>query len=368
MKRKSYINKLLLILTACFLLNISLLAQEKKKPIDVGIILDLSGSLVPVANKMRKGIDLALSEDDTYPINIVYEDDKSMDNVQALKAFQRLANFKKTQVVLNWASITFPAIAPIANKSKIPVVSFWDSNLGLLKMGPYIFAIGISTEKAAQKIAEYMYSEKEKKRVALISLNDPWSEIISKSFKERYINLGGEIIAEDVVNPNEKDLRTIIIKAKNKSVDAIFSASYLESLYSTVKQAKELGYEGSIFTADGFYEEDIKHLGSYVEGVYSSQTIVKDESFLNKYKEKYGKVDTEISIGIAGLGYDAVKMLSEIFKKLETSKTPITNETIREELTRTRYQGVTGLSAPAEESTKVESIVVVKDGKFVEAE
>lgn len=96
MKRKSYINKLLLILTACFLLNISLLAQEKKKPIDVGIILDLSGSLVPVANKMRKGIDLALSENDTYPINIVYEDDKSMDNVQALKAFQRLANFKKT--------------------------------------------------------------------------------------------------------------------------------------------------------------------------------------------------------------------------------------------------------------------------------
>ena len=235
-------------------------------------------------------------------------------------------------------------------------------------MGPYIFAIGISTEKVAQKIAEYMYSEKEKKRVALISLNDPWSEIISKSFKERYINLGGEIIAEDVVNPNEKDLRTIIIKAKNKSVDAIFSASYLESLYSTVKQAKELGYEGSIFTADGFYEEDIKHLGSYVEGVYSSQTIVKDESFLNKYKEKYGKVDTKISIGIAGLGYDAVKMLSEIFKKLESSNTPITNETIREELTRTRYQGVTGLSAPAEESTKVESIVVVKDGKFVEAE
>ena len=341
-------------------------AQQTKTPIDVGMIVSLSGSMQQPGDQMIKGVNLALSETDTYPMNIIYEDDRSMENPQAVKAAQRLVNSKKVKVVLNWVNTTLPAIAPILERSKTPAVAIWDSNKGILKMGKYIFAIGISTEATAIKIADHIFTKAGKKKIALISLNDPWSEIVASSFKNRMKELGGEILIDDIVNPSDKDLMSILTRAKAKGADVIFAPLFFDSLHAVIRQTKELKFEAPVYTADAFFESELEVLKDLANGVYSAQLVVNNEKFLNEYKIKYGSNDSSVSIGVSALAYDAIKMLSEIFKKLESSNTPITNETIREELTRTRYQGVTGLSAPAEESTKVESIVVVKDGKFVE--
>lgn len=342
--------------------------STKKTPVPVGVILGLSGSMQEVAQQMRRGIDLALEENLPYPLELKYEDDRSMEHKEAAIGMQRLLRDGKVPLVLNWVNTTIPALAPIANSRKVPVIAFWDSNAALAKMGPYVFGVGISTELAGVRIADFVKNHDQIQNVALLSLHDPWSEVVAASFAERFRSLGGKIITEDVVDYTDKDLRAILVRTKAKGAEAIVAPVFFDSLYALVRQGKELGFAGKIYTGDSFFESDLATVGEVAEGVYSSQVIVRDEKFLKRYKEKYGNSSPQTAIGLAGLGYDAVKLASETISRVVSKGFPITGENIRSELLTIELPGVVGISVPGKESTKTEEITIVHNKTFVPVE
>jgi len=334
----------------------------------VGVILGLTGSMAPVAEEMRRGIDLALSEPDTYPMELIYQDDKGMELKEAVGAAQRLVNEEKVVSFLTWVSSTLPAIAPIANRAKVPVLEFWDVNHGVLNLGPYVFCSGASTELAGEAIASFAVNTRNRRKIGAIVNNDPWSELIAELFIAKVQTLGAQIIQREQVDIGASDLRSILLKMKQKGIDSIYAPLCGSSLYAAIRQAQTVGFEGDIFSADCFLESDIRVIGAAAEGVYATEVLVEDPEFARRYEVKFNKKVSSTVLGYAGLAYDAVRILSTVFNSIADRGEAITSEKVREELSNLHFKGVSGVSRLSGSSEKQEGIVIVKDGQFIAVE
>lgn len=363
------------LLTGIFVAGVSFLsphaaqaARPPAPPQKVGVIIGLSGNWMLPAQEVRRGMELATSEPDTYPLELIFEDDQGMDPKAAAAATNKLINIDKVSVILNWVNTTMPALAPVANRSGIPVIEFWDHNRGMLNLGPFVFCSGASTELSVEKMARFIANGKGVKKLVVISANDPWSQIATQAFNAEYKKNGVAIIFETSVNTSEKDLRSIILRAKRAGANGVFAPIFYDSLYALIRQWKGLGLGGNVFTADGFLETDIATVGQDAEGVFSEQVITTDKKYIEAYQQRYKVKATATFLGLSALGYDGIKILSRTFNNIYARGEEITPSSIQKELKTMRYNGVTGIAVLSGQAEKVESIVVVKDGHFQKVE
>jgi ABC-type branched-subunit amino acid transport system substrate-binding protein len=352
----------LIIIIISFFTTFSYAEDERIK---VGAIIGLSGSMSPAGLEMKKGIELALKDlGKGSPIDVIFEDDHSMEQKVAVSAITKLINIDKVKVILTWVYTTLPTIAPIATRAKIPLIEFWDSNEGIFNFSPYVFCSGVSTEKNGALGARFAVNNRKNKKLGIFVLNDPWSELISVAFKKEARNLGAEIVLEEMVDIQEKDFRTLVLKLKKSGAEGVFLPLCMSSLYSSISQLKELGFKGDIYTGDCMVEGDVKVLGVSGENTYSIQMTFDDPVFRDKYKELYGVYPSNIGGAYAALGYDAVFIVNQALKDLKIKGLELNSENIKSELENMRYEGLTGLSVLHGSSEKVSDIVIIKQGKF----
>lgn len=347
------------------ILFLSGLAYAETEPLKVGAIIGLSGSMSQTGLEMKKGMEIALKDlGEPAPIQIIFEDDQSMEQSVAVSAISKLINLDKVKAVFTWVNTTIPSIAPIATRAKVPLIEFWDSNEGMFSLSPYVFCSGFSTEKSGARIAKFAMQAKHNKKLGIIIANDPWSELIAQSFKKEVLKEGGEIVFEERVDPEEKDVKALVLKIRKSGAEGIYAPLFMGSLYASIRQLKELQFKGDIYTGDAFIEGDINVLGKFAEGVYSHQIVFDDQNFISKYKSMFGANPSNIGAGYAALGYDAILILSVTLKNLKEKGLDPTSENIKTELETLRYEGLTGTSVLHGTSEKVEDIVVIKNGKF----
>ena len=202
------------------------LSQEEKTTstdkVKVGAILPLTGELGLLGTQMQRGMELALADNQDVGIELVYEDDQSFDNRQAVTAVNKLINVDKVSLVLNSVVNTIKAIGPVLNQSQVPGVVFWDNNKELFAQGEYVFGMGFSTEQAGQDMADFAYNKLGARHVAVITILDEWSEMISREFIDKFTALGGKIDSQDKVQIEQADFRTQISRVKRADSDAIY--------------------------------------------------------------------------------------------------------------------------------------------------
>jgi len=167
----------------------------KNDSIKIGAILPLTGDLAFLGEEIKKGIDLAVSEykDKGIDINVIYEDDQSLSQVVAVNAANKLLNIDKIDVGLTMLVEESRSIAPIFNKKEIPLLLLWDSNNFIQGSGDYIFSNGFSTELAGESMADFAYNRLKIRTVAIIGHIDPWADIITRSFKDKFEIMGAEL-------------------------------------------------------------------------------------------------------------------------------------------------------------------------------
>ena len=325
--------------------------------------MDLSGEYISISNEMRKGFEIALKEKYNVPFELIYETDQGFSSSGAVKAFHRLLQ-KKVDVVLNWAYSTLPAIAPIANKAKIPVLAFWDSNKGILKLGEYIFASGVSAEKTAEYGAEFLVTENNFTKLSIYSIEDVYAELVTSRFVEKAKSLGANIVSKEVSSFDATDVKGIALRISNANPQAIYGCSMGSNLVSFIKEMRLLKYEGKFLFCEGLIDQDLRVLGNAdSEGLLAMQPLATDLDFVKTIQSDQ-KDKTLTQIGYAGLAYDGLKIISNILDSINSKGEKITSESIKNSMKRYVHDGVTGRAVLGGESEKVEKIVVVKDGRF----
>lgn len=291
---------------------------KQSEIIKIGAILPLTGDFAFFGEEIKKGIEIGIEKMKViHPdlrVVVLYEDDQSLSPVAAVNAANKLIKADKVDCGVTMIVEESRPIAPIFNKNKIPLLVLWDSNEFIRSAGEYIFSNGFSTEKAGILMAQFAYNNLKIRNVAVVKHVDPWAEIISKSFRQEFERLGGNVISEETVSPDEKDYRKIVADLKKENPEGIYFALVPPNSALFLIQAKQMGLSSIFLTGDAFIPDVITAAGSASEGVFFTNiyTEKKEASEIRKlYKNKFGNEPVDVTI--VSFGYDGIQKIIEAY-------------------------------------------------------
>ena len=119
--------------------------RVEEKVVKIGAILPLTGDAAKYGESAKEGIELAIKEINAeggvkgHKIEIIYEDSQGLPTT-GVSAFQKLITSNRVPAVIGglFSSVTL-AIAPIANREHVVVLSPTSSAPAITKAGDYIF-------------------------------------------------------------------------------------------------------------------------------------------------------------------------------------------------------------------------------------
>ena len=360
-------NKLILILAILGLIFI--IACGNKENIRIGFIGPLSGDVASIGQSVKAAIELGVEEVNQaggingQPLEVIYEDGKCGPK-DSTDAANKLINIDKVPVIIGGGcSSETLAAAPIAETSKVTLLSYCSSNPKITEAGDYIFRTYPSDAFQGKVAAEKIYNELNAKNVAILYCLGDWCVGIKDVFKKRFGELGGSITIEEGYEQDARDLRTQITKIKDSKPDLIYFLGYTEASIVGLKQLKEMGVEIPKFGGDAW--DDPKLWDEAKDSGDGARYLVPDSpgtaEFKAKMETKTGSNELPVCTPQA---YDDVNIIAEIMKRVG-----IDSEKIKNELYNVQgYKGVSGeisLDSNGDLMTANYVTKFVKNGKAV---
>jgi len=375
---RTFISLVALSTLALFVL-LSLPSCSKKQPetkeIKIGAILPLSGDNATYGVALRRGMDLAINQINTHSgiegrkLIVLYEDSRGTPT-EGLNAFNKLAKVNKVPMVIGeMFSAPTLAIAPIAEKEKIVLLSPTASATDLTNAGDYIFRIYPSDSYDGVYLANYAWEKLKAKTVSVIYIQVSSIAAVSLVFEKKFESFGGKLLSTESYREGDTDLKSQLIKANSLNPDLIFIPGYLREMALLLKQAKELGIKKTFLSISTFYDTKILEIaGNAAEGVLFSSPafdtgsdIPEMSKFVSLFKTRYDNQTPDI---LAGYGFDVINIAAYAITIAEE----ITAENIKASLYQMKtYPGVTGMTSFDSNGDVIKELKImqVKNGKFV---
>jgi branched-chain amino acid transport system substrate-binding protein len=353
-------------------------AESKVMPVKIGAIYNLSGSQASLGRPSLNGsilaaeqlnarggllgrrVELIAVDGETDPALIAEEAEKLV-HVPGLSAMTGLSD---TTMVL--------AAAPIAEKARMVFLTSGATSPRVpVEFPSYYFmaCFGDNTQAAAG--AEYAFSTLGAKTAyVLFDETMDYTVLLARYFRERYLQVGGQIVGEDTYAGGATDFSAQIAKIENLEAppDMLYVASGPDDIGRLVKQLRDAGVDEPIFGGDGYDTPLLLEIaGAAANDVYftthalfdPAQATPLEKQFIEAYEERFG---TPPESSFAGLGYDAVNLLAAAIELAGSAK----QKAVPGALEATRgFPGVTGTMsfAPGVHiPEKQVTIVRVEDG------
>ncbi len=375
--RSNLILATLLVTAGIF--NTSCTKEENKSPeiakaqtpqseeIKIGLVGSLTGGQASFGQSTQKGAEFAVNEINNgggvagKKLKLLSLDDQGKPEEAATVVTRLISQDKVTAILGEVASSISLAMAPIAQKNKIPMITPSSTNPKVTEIGDFIFRVCFIDPFQGSVMAKFATEDLKIKKVAVLTdVKNDYSVGLAQFFKDKFTSLGGKIVVEQSYSAGDMDFKSQLTSIKAKNPDAIYVPGYYTEVALIARQAKGLGLNVPLMGGDGWDSPKLQEIGGKaIEGSYfSSHYSAEDKSpivqeFIEKFKKTYGIVPDALT----ALGYDAVKVLVEAMKRtdnLDTTK-------IRNEIASTKnYQGVTGLITIDEKRNPVKSAVVLK--------
>lgn len=176
------------------------------------------------------------------PIKLVYYDDKSQAQI-AVKVYEKLITQDKVDLVLSpWGTSIHFAVAPLAEKYKIPIVGTSAASVKLrdIKTKYFWFITSCLPDKQMQALVDLLKSLKIKD-VAVIYAQELFPRE-NLQFLEPYLKKAklNTVLLKDYPM-GAKDLTTLLTSVKAKNPDALIALCYPGGAFTVTTQAREVG-------------------------------------------------------------------------------------------------------------------------------
>lgn len=366
-------------LAIAFLAVLALLAGCSKTASDsntikVGEIASLTGKEAAFGQSSHKGTLLAIEELNAAggvlgkKLELITEDNQAKAGESTTAARKLIARDKVVALLGEVASSRSLEMAPIAQASKIPMISPSSTNPTVTETGDYIFRVCFIDPFQGTVMAKFALDTLHAKRVGtLTSVSSAYSVGLAKYFKETYLAGGGEIPVEQKFSEGDKDFKAQLTAIKAAGVDGIFVPGYYTEAALITKQARELGLNVPLFGGDGWEAPQLIEIGGpAMEGTYYSTHYSPENKtpavidFVKKFQARW---NGEVPDAMAALGYDSALVLADAIKRAGTTEPA----KLRDALAATKdFSGVTGKTTidANRNATKSAVIITIKDGKF----
>lgn len=221
--------------------------------IKLGVMLPLTGDLANLGASAKAGVEVAIEEINSQgginnaKITALIEDSKCQPKDSASIA-QKFISINKVNAILgDICSGDTLAAAPIVETAKTPLISPCSSNPDITKAGDYIFRVFPSDAFQGVRAAEHAKNELKFNKAAILYINNAYGEGLKETFKKRFTELGGEVIAEEGYVQGSKDIRTQLLKIKEVNPEIVYFPSYTEDAIVGLKQKDEIGWITATF-------------------------------------------------------------------------------------------------------------------------
>jgi branched-chain amino acid transport system substrate-binding protein len=250
---------------------------------------------------------------DGHKLVVRYEDSQSEPKT-ATSALLKLIISDHIQVVIgDIASSSVLAMAPIAEKHQVVLLSPGASNPDISQAGKFIFRNWQSDALEGEAGARHAFSSLGWRRVASLYVNNAYGAGLNKVFSETFTALGGQIIAQEPFPQGTTDVRAQIARVATATPDGIYLPGYPPEMAIALKQMRETGVHSPVLSVQAFDDPEIvARAGPAAEGVIYSVPKPPDQAspvtarFRERYVATYGKQPGVCS----DTGYDAVRIIA----------------------------------------------------------
>ncbi len=374
MKRGTLMLFLVVAVVGCFAM-----AGTAAEPIKLGALYNLTGGMssidAPALNGAKLKAKLINEKGGLLggrQLEVIGIDTKTDQKAAATGAKKALA--MGVVAGLGYGDTTFVmAAAPLFQAKGIPFVTSGATHPELPKwVGDSMFMTPFGDDDQSFAIAEFTYNKLNVRKVVVWTDNSmDFTKALSKFFKQRFSELGGELVLEDFFMMGDKDFSAQIarLKAASPKPDAVFISAIPNEAGLTVKQIREAGLTLPIVSGDGFDTELVTTVPGpkLANDVYfSTHTYREDKrpevlAFIEAYEKEYGRPPEN---AFAPLGFDAVGLIADAIQRAETTE----KTALRKALAATRgYKAVTGeisYTRPSGVPMKAVAIIGVKNGGY----
>jgi len=350
------------------------LHSAEADPIKIGEIASLTGKEAAFGQSAHKGTLLAIEELNAADgvlgrqLKLITADNQPKAGESATAARKLISRDKVVALLGEVASSRSLEMAPIAQSSKIPMVSPASTNPKVTAVGTYVFRVCFIDPFQGTVMAKFAREDLGLRRVAVLtSVSSAYSVGLSKFFKERFLSEGGEIAIEQKYSEGDKDFRSQLTAIKATGVGGIFIPGYYSEAALIAKQARELGITAALFGGDGWEAPQLMQIGgAALEGCYYSthyspeDTSPAVQNFVKNYKDRF---NDEVPDAMAALGYDSALVLADAIKRAGSTEP----DAVREALAATRnFMGVTGNTTidADRNAAKPAVVVAIKYGRL----
>ena len=345
---------------------------DDKGPIVIGHFASMSGPQATFGISTDRAIQLAIEERNAAggvkgrKIVLKTIDDRGVQS-EAQTAVTRLINQENAVAILGEvASSLSLAGGPVAQKSKVPMISPSSTNPDVTDVGDFIFRVCFLDDFQGWVAAKFAKDNlKATKSAILYDQAQAYSTGLADYYEKAFKQLGGEIVTKQAYTGGNLEISAQLQAIKGANAEVVFVPGYYSDAGTIIRKGKEAGITAKFLGGDGWDSEELpKIAGDAVNGNYFTNHYAPEEdrpevkNFVAKYKAKYGSTPD----GLAALGYDAALVL---FDSMERAKS-LAGPDLRDAIAATKnFTGVTGTFSIDENRNAKKSAVIVeyKDGK-----
>jgi len=253
-------------------------------------------------------------------IELIVEDSKCSAQ-DAITAYNKLTDVDGVKIILGTScSGAMLGAAPLAEKDGVVMFSGLATNPDIAEAGDYIFRTSLNDAQLGVDTGNLLWEDGVRK-LATISESTDYAEGVRRTTAEQFQKLGGEIIGEERYASDATDFRTSLTKLFGENPDALHIAAQSEFAGGTiVKQARELGYDGPIYSEIVVVGATALEIaGDAATGVKAviqdlDPANAKGQEVLADFRSRYDYVTLPWYLGSA---YDNVYITAECLRQTE---------------------------------------------------
>ncbi len=290
----------------------------------IGFLAPMTGIFAQVGKDMSNGFQMYLDEVGGdfagAKVKFILEDEEGKPPVAVRKAEKLISQDKVHMFIGGLLASTGYALAPVSTKRKviyIPTVAAADDLTQRESAKyPYVIRTGWTSSQPNHPFGEWA-CEQGYKRIVAIGADYAFGYEVVGGFQKTFEDCGGKIIQKIWPPLGTKDFGPYIPTIK-KDADAIFTLMVGPMSLQFPKQLAAAGIKKPVLGGGTSYDEfvlpsmDDEVIGHVSALQYSAALETpKNEAFVKKYREKYGKVPSYYSES----NYTTAQMIHEAMKK-----------------------------------------------------
>ena len=250
-------------------------------------------------------------------LELIVEDSKC--NAQdAITAYRKLTDVDGVKIILGTScSGAMLGAAPLAEEDGVVMFSGLATNPDIANAGDYIFRTAMSDLQLGIDTGNVMWADGVRTLATITEATD-YAEGVRRTTVEQFEKRGGELVAEERYASDVTDFRSQLTKLLSANPEGIHIAAQAEFSGGTVvKQLRELGYEGKLYseivpvgaTALEVAGDAATGLKAITAELDPANT--KGQEVLANFRERYDYVTLPWYLGSA---YDDVYITAECLK------------------------------------------------------